>query len=140
MFSSQGRQTLKPNPVSNAISDAALAYIQKDGFQELKEINNSLLETAVNAVEQVAPALRSVILQTSGKGYGLEFPKDVKITPPLKEDMARIPQPWYDKIFYYTQYDLLESLSRGKAWTFSEIRPDGIVGFVPNLRQTRPRH
>ena len=45
--------------------------------------------------------------------------------------MPRIPKPWYDNVFYYTQYDLLQGLSKGKKWTFSEIRPDGIVGFVP---------
>ncbi|KAK9350836.1 hypothetical protein V1523DRAFT_418598 [Lipomyces doorenjongii] len=107
------------------------AYIAKDGFQELKQINNLLLENTIKAVEKFAPKLESIILQTGGKGYGLEFPKEVKIRPPLKEDMPRIPKPWYDNIFYYTQYDLLQELSKGKKWTFSEIRPDGIVGFVP---------
>ncbi len=45
--------------------------------------------------------------------------------------MPRIPKPWYDNIFYYTQYDILHSLSQGKKWTFTEIRPDAIIGFVP---------
>ncbi|KAL1858734.1 hypothetical protein Daus18300_009868 [Diaporthe australafricana] len=107
------------------------AYIQTGDFQTLKEVNTSLLETAVRAVETVSPKLQVVILQTGGKGYGLEFPKDVKIQPPLKEINPRIPEPWASKIFYYTQYDLLQELSRGKSWTFSEIRPDGIVGFTP---------
>lgn len=68
---------------------------------------------------------------TKGGRYGLEFPNAVKIEPPLKETCPRIPQPWASMIFYYTQYDLLTELSRGKRWTFSEIRPDGIVGFAP---------
>lgn len=85
----------------------------------------------MKAVEILAPNLLSIILQTGGKGYGLEFPKEVKISPPLKEDMPRIPMPWYNNIFYYTQYDILEEVSKGKQWTYSEIRPDGIVGFVP---------
>jgi hypothetical protein len=34
-------------------------------------------------------------------------------------------------VFYYSQYDKLTELSQGKSWTFSEIRPDGIVGFTP---------
>lgn len=63
--------------------------------------------------------------------YGLEFPKDVKIVPPLKESQPRIPEPWASKVFYYTQYDMLKELSKGKSWTFTEIRPDGIVGFTP---------
>lgn len=51
--------------------------------------------------------------------------------PPLKESYPRIPEPWASKIFYYTQYDKLKEMSQGKTWTFSEIRPDGIVGFTP---------
>jgi hypothetical protein len=65
--------------------------------------------------------------------YGLEFPKEVGIADhvPLKESCPRIPEPYASKIFYYTQYDLLEQLSKGKSWTFSEVRPDGVVGFAP---------
>ncbi|KAK7230080.1 hypothetical protein V2G26_002250 [Clonostachys chloroleuca] len=107
------------------------AYIQTQDHESLKIKNTNLLKVAVEAVEKVAPEFKVLILQTGGKGYGLEFPKDVKIQPPLKEDCPRIPEPWASKIFYYNQYDLLKDLSRGKKWTFSEIRPDGIVGFAP---------
>jgi hypothetical protein len=67
--------------------------------------------------------------------YGLEFPKEVGIADhvPLKESCPRIPEPYASKIFYYTQYDLLEHLSKGKSWTFSEVRPDGVVGFAPGI-------
>ncbi|KAF5013585.1 hypothetical protein FDECE_445 [Fusarium decemcellulare] len=107
------------------------AYIQEKDFETLKATNTKLLDVAVRAIEKVTPSLRSVILQTGGKGYGLEFPNEVSIQPPLAEDTPRISEPWASKIFYYTQYDLLKSLSQGKRWTFSEIRPDGIVGFAP---------
>ncbi|KAF2008563.1 hypothetical protein BU24DRAFT_474988, partial [Aaosphaeria arxii CBS 175.79] len=107
------------------------AYIQTGDFESLKKINCDLLKVAVEAVEQVSSKLKTIILQTGGKGYGLEFPKEVGIHPPLREDMPRIPEPYASKIFYYTQYDLLAKLSEGKAWTFSEVRPDGIVGFTP---------
>ncbi|ETS77226.1 hypothetical protein PFICI_11100 [Pestalotiopsis fici W106-1] len=107
------------------------AYIEKEGFQALKEINTRLLDTAVRAIDAVAPGLQSFILQTGGKGYGLEFPKEVSIRPPLTESSPRIPEPWASDIFYYSQYDRLAELSRGKSWTFTEIRPDGIIGFTP---------
>ena len=55
----------------------------------------------------------------------------MNIQPPLKETHPRIPEPYASKIFYYTQYDLLKDMSRGKSWTFTEVRPDGVVGFVP---------
>lgn len=45
--------------------------------------------------------------------------------------MPRIPEPWRKNIFYYDQYDILQERSKGQKWTFSEIRPDGIIGFVP---------
>lgn len=97
----------------------------------MRDVNTALLETAIRAVEEVSSELKIVVLQTGGKGYGLEFPNKVSINPPLREDMPRIPQPYASKIFYYTQYDFLTKLSKGKNWTFTEVRPDGIVGFTP---------
>ena len=116
------------------------AYIQTDDFQSLKKVNTELLRTAVLAINAVAPNLEAVILQTGGKGYGFEFPDKVKIEPPLREDLPRIPEPWKSNIFYYTQYDLLVELSKGAKWTFSEVRPDGIVGFVPGSNAMNMGH
>ncbi|KAL4996677.1 hypothetical protein BDV10DRAFT_202277 [Aspergillus recurvatus] len=107
------------------------AYIQTGDFQSLRKVNTDLLQTAVEAISAVSSELKVVILQTGGKGYGLEFPKEVDIIPPLHEKMPRIPFPWRENIFYYDQYDLLHRLSAGQKWTFSEVRPDGIVGFAP---------
>ena len=44
------------------------AYIQEDDFETLKQTNTNLLENAVRAIEQLAPNLKSIILQTGGKG------------------------------------------------------------------------
>lgn len=94
-------------------------------------MNTALLDTAIRAIEQVSPALKIVVLQTGGKGYGLEFPDKLTISTPLHENMPRIPEPYASRIFYYSQYDLLVELSKGKNWTFTEVRPDGIIGFTP---------
>ncbi|KAJ8115984.1 hypothetical protein OPT61_g2490 [Boeremia exigua] len=107
------------------------AYIQTDDFESLKKVNTALLDTAIRAIEQISPVLKMVILQTGGKGYGLEFPDKVSINSPLHESLPRIPEPYASKVFYYTQYDLLTELSKGKDWTFAEVRPDGIIGFTP---------
>ncbi|RYN29872.1 hypothetical protein AA0113_g765 [Alternaria arborescens] len=107
------------------------AYIQTGDFESLKKVNTDLLRVAIEAVEQVSTNLESFVLQTGGKGYGLEFPDKVNIQVPLHESTPRIPEPYASKIFYYTQYDLLKEKSRGKPWTFTEIRPDGIIGFTP---------
>lgn len=50
----------------------------------------------------------------------------------MKESHPRIPEPDRSELFYYQQYDKLKSLSEGKSWTWSEVRPDVIIGFVPN--------
>ncbi|KAH7052016.1 hypothetical protein B0J12DRAFT_710262 [Macrophomina phaseolina] len=99
------------------------AYIQTNHFETLKKVNTKLLEVAVRAIEAVSPRLKVVVLQTGGKGYGLEFPKE-KLTPAFLS-----PGPAISSTTPST--NLLKELSRGKPWTFSEIRPDGIVGFAP---------
>jgi hypothetical protein len=116
---------------SRRSTDGLTAYIQRDDFESLKKVNTTLLDTAIRAVEQVSTALKMVVLQTGGKGYGLEFPDKLSIETPLREDMSRIPEPYASKIFYYSQYDTLADLSRNKKWTFTEVRPDGIIGFTP---------
>lgn len=69
------------------------AYIEKPDYAALREVNTELLRTAITAVDQLAPKLEAVTLQTGGKAYGVEFTKDLKMNPPFKEDMPRIPEP-----------------------------------------------
>jgi hypothetical protein len=53
-------------------------------------------------------------------------------TPPLAESLPRIPEPYASEMFYYSQVDYLAAACKGKPWSFCEIIPDMIVGFVPN--------
>lgn len=69
------------------------AYIQKPDFESLRKVNTDLVNTASLALYQVAPTLQSFVLQTGGKGYGVEFPDKLEINPPLKESQPRIPKP-----------------------------------------------
>ena len=46
---------------------------------------------------------------------------------PFKESYPRISEPYASNIMYYAQWDVLERLSKGKKWSFSEVRPDGVV-------------
>lgn len=62
----------------------------------------------------------------------MEFQDKVNIQAPFKESLPRIPEPYASKIFYYGQVDELAKLAKGKKWTWTEVRPDVIVGFVPN--------
>ena len=86
----------------------------------------------MQAVERLCPNLQFWSLQTGGKAYGVEFVNQgIDYNSPLKERMPRIPEPYASNIFYYSQYDTMVKLSEGKRWTFCEIRPDAIIGFVP---------
>ncbi|KAI9721321.1 MAG: hypothetical protein M1828_005181 [Chrysothrix sp. TS-e1954] len=107
------------------------AYIEKPDFQSLKAVNVDLCKTAISAIDQISPNIQAVILQTGGKGYGVEFTDKLSIAPPLKESAPRIPKPYYDNIFYYGQHDILKDMSSTRSWTFSEVIPDVIIGFTP---------
>lgn len=125
-----------------ARTNADTAYIQTNDHASLRKVNTALLETAVQAITTASKKVSTIILQTGGKGYGLEFPNDLTIETPLHEELPRIPEPYRSKIFYYDQYDLLDKLSHkpGCSWTFSEIRPDGIVGFAPGSNVMNMAH
>ena len=99
----------------------------------LRAANDALLETSITAITALAPRIRSVILQTGGKAYGLLFSEHVNLTPPFHESLPRVPPPWGNEIFYYSQWDILNRLcaDAGNSWTFTEVRPDTIIGFVP---------
>ena len=93
-----------------------------------------LLKRAVTAIENLSKQLVFVLLPTGTKAYGVQclddFPFAGKL--PLSENLPRIPEPYRSQNFYYNQTDWLESQSSGKRWTWCEVRPDVVVGFVPN--------
>ncbi|KAK5114337.1 hypothetical protein LTR62_002589 [Meristemomyces frigidus] len=100
-------------------------------YQELKRINTEILTNALGTCELCCPNMLFFTLQTGGKAYGVEFRDKVPYNPPLSESHPRIPEPHASNIFYYDQTDIMARASEGKLWHFCEIRPDAIVGFVP---------
>ncbi|KAJ3534329.1 hypothetical protein NM208_g7578 [Fusarium decemcellulare] len=110
------------------------AYIMDADPAKEISINVDLLSRAISAIEQVAPNLSFVVLPTGTKAYGVhlidKFP--FKNDLPLKESLPRIPEPYASQMFYYNQCDELATLSKGKAWTWCDVIPDVIIGFVPN--------
>jgi hypothetical protein len=96
--------------------------------------NAEMLERVVTAVEHLSASFEFLVLPTGAKAYGFhlldEFPFRDRL--PLREDLPRIPEPYASEPFYYWQVDLLNRLSQGKNWSYCEIRPDMVVGFVPN--------
>ncbi|KAL4808019.1 hypothetical protein BDV18DRAFT_158139 [Aspergillus unguis] len=110
------------------------AYIVNFDPDEEVRINVEILDKAVTAVEKLSPGLVSVVFPTGVKTYGVhlldKFPYGDKL--PLKETLDPIPEPYASKLFYYPQVELLKKLSAGKKWTFVDIIPDIVVGFIPN--------
>lgn len=111
------------------------AYIMDPTPEKEVSINVELLKRAIAAVENLSSRLAFVVLPTGTKAYGVHllednfpFHKDL----PLKETLPRIPEPYASQMFYYGQTDMLSAMSKGKAWTWCEIMPDVIIGFVPN--------
>lgn len=49
---------------------------------------------------------------------------------PVKESLPRIPEPYRSQMFYYHEVDELDRLSKGKKWTWCDIRPDFVVRFL----------
>ncbi|KAF7537188.1 hypothetical protein G7054_g3886 [Neopestalotiopsis clavispora] len=110
------------------------AYIMDGDPAKEIEINLELVKRAVTAIEHLSSNLEFVVLPTGTKAYGVhlidQFPFSDKL--PLKESLPRIPEPYASQMFYYNQADMLSSMSKGKSWTWCEVMPDVIVGFVPN--------
>lgn len=113
-------------PSSDDLTDAVRA--------ELKRANVAILETAVTAIESLAPGLKHITIQTGGKAYGVEYLQTGQVpwNPPMKESTPRVQEPYASGIFYYAQIDKIAELSVGKAWAWTDVRPDAVIGFVPN--------
>jgi nucleoside-diphosphate-sugar epimerase len=113
-------------PTSNDMTDVVLA--------ELKRVNVEILKTAITSIESLSPGLEHITIQSGSKAYGVEYLATGKIpwNPPQRENMAWIPEPYASSIFYYAQTDTIAALSKGKSWQWTDIRPDAVIGFVPN--------
>ncbi|KAJ6083450.1 hypothetical protein N7467_007585 [Penicillium canescens] len=117
-----------------------LAYSNATAYTEnvmgIKNINKDMTYNAVHATDSLCSRLQFLVLQTGTNNYGVavfQYMDKIEISPPLKEDNPRIPSPYGDEIFYYDQVDLIREAAKGKSWKWCEVRPDQIIGFVPNV-------
>jgi len=119
------------------------AYIMDlDPAKEIP-VNVQLLERAVTAIEHLSKNLKFVVLPTGTKAYGVHIIDQLpfKDNLPLSEDLPRIVKSHASETFYYNQVDFLKKHSESKDWSWCQVRPDGIIGFVPNNNvQCLPQH
>jgi nucleoside-diphosphate-sugar epimerase len=64
------------------------------------------------------------------QSYGLYNPGNI-IKAPFKESMIPPIEIFGGKIHYHAYAELLTEKSKGKSWTWCDVRPDAVVGFVP---------
>ncbi|CAN9448398.1 unnamed protein product [Alternaria sp. RS040] len=110
------------------------SYKQIDDPDSECKTNEAMLERAVTAIDHLSSKLSYVVLPTGTKIYGCQMLDKFPFADalPLKETLPPIPEPYLSQLFYYNQIDCLKRISKGKNWSWCEVRPDNIIGFVPN--------
>lgn len=99
------------------------AYQDRPSWAELVPSNLAMLVNVVEAVEPVAAGLRHVSLMQGYKVYGAHLGPFK--TPARETDAGHMPPE-----FNVDQQDYLEQHQRGKAWSWSAIRPSVVGGFA----------
>jgi nucleoside-diphosphate-sugar epimerase len=99
------------------------AYQQRPSWAELVAPNLTMLVNAVEAVEPAAAGLRHISLMQGYKVYGAHLGPFK--TPARESDPRHMPPE-----FNLDQQDFLEDRQRGKAWSWSAIRPSVVCGFA----------
>ena len=95
----------------------------REGATEAEQValNGAMLRNLVDAVEPAAAGLEHISLMEGTKAYGCHFGPFK--TPARETDPRHMPPN-----FYYDQEDFLRERRRGKAWTWSALRPGLISG------------
>lgn len=99
------------------------AYQDRPSWAELVPPNLAMLVNVVNAIEPVASGLQHISLMQGYKVYGAHLGPFK--TPARESDANHMPPE-----FNIDQQDFLEALQKGKAWTWSALRPSVVVGFA----------
>lgn len=98
------------------------AYQDRPGWAELVPPNLAMLVNVVEAVEPVAAGLRHISLMQGYKVYGAHLGPFK--TPARETDAHHMPPE-----FNVDQQNYLEQKQKGKAWSWSAIRPSVVCGF-----------
>jgi nucleoside-diphosphate-sugar epimerase len=98
-------------------------YAPRATFAEEVAPNLAMLTNLVGTVEAAAPGLAHIQLMQGAKWYGVQFGAPYK-TPAKEDDPRHMPPN-----FYYDQQDWLVERQKGKAWSWSALRPHGVWGF-----------
>jgi nucleoside-diphosphate-sugar epimerase len=98
------------------------AYQDRPSWAELVEPNLAMLVNVVEAVEPAARRLKHVSLMQGYKVYGAHL-------GPFKTPARETDPPHMPPEFNVDQQAFLEARQKGKAWSWSAIRPSVVCGF-----------
>ncbi|CBX98937.1 hypothetical protein IAQ61_007455 [Plenodomus lingam] len=109
-----------------------------DGPDERISFNVKMIQSAVKAAEQLSSNMQVLIMQTSINVYGIFaslMGGTLTCPSPLVESADRTPSPYREMDVHYAQCDELKRLSKGKSWSWFEVRPDAVIGYVPRRHE-----
>jgi len=111
----------------SAITDAThifyAAFQARPTWAEHNAPNLAMLANAVEVIEAASPGLRHVNLVQGNKIYGSHL-------GPFKTPAREDDPPHMLPNFYWDQERWLENRQKGKAWTWSALRPQTVCGFA----------
>ncbi len=99
------------------------AYQDRPSWAELVAPNLAMLVNVVKAIEPIAPNLEHISLMQGYKVYGAHLGPFK--TPARESDANHMPPE-----FNIDQQNFLEAAQKGKAWSWSALRPSVVVGFA----------
>jgi nucleoside-diphosphate-sugar epimerase len=99
------------------------AYQEKLDLSEQVPPNLAMIRNLVTMVERSSPGLKHVTLMQGGKAYGCHLGP---FASPAKENDPRHMPP----NFYYDQEDFLREASKGRAWKWTALRPEAVMGMA----------
>ncbi|KAL8782221.1 MAG: hypothetical protein Q9213_005587 [Squamulea squamosa] len=106
-------------------------YKYEEKPEEEVRVVCGMLEHTVAALNRLAPKLEFLVFPSGTKAYGIQIPGGV-FQPPYDESMGPLPDEYQATLNYPFMRTVLEEASAGKQWTWCDVRPDAVVGFVPN--------
>ncbi len=99
------------------------AYQDRPSWSALVAPNLAMLRNVVETVDEAAPGLRHISLMQGYKVYGAHL--GPFRTPARESDPGHMPPE-----FNVAQQDYLQQRRRGRAWSWSAIRPSVVCGFA----------
>ncbi|KAL9604432.1 MAG: hypothetical protein Q9179_001848 [Wetmoreana sp. 5 TL-2023] len=99
-------------------------------YFELK-VMCKMLKCAIDGFNQLVPKLEFVVFPSGTKSYGIHIPGGV-FKPPYTESMGPLAGTAQSIINYPSMREILKHASAGTQWTWCDICPDAVIGFVPN--------